>query len=125
MKFSNISDLIYHYVQGEMVQDKKFIYYLEKVADDMLVIKEEFNTINSAKLLWGYSKFVNKSIAPYYAQQVSSSILNRYEFSRTPTVNHRLQRKVVDQIFSRKKVITADNFALSLFACASVGFHDR
>lgn len=33
-KFSNVGDLMYHFVQGGMTQNKNFIYYLEKVADD-------------------------------------------------------------------------------------------
>lgn len=86
---------------------------------------EEFNTLNSSKLLWGFGKFVNKHIAPGYAQQISSSIMNRTEFAKTPTVNHRLHRKIVSQIFSRNKVITPDNFAVSLYSCASVGFYDK
>jgi hypothetical protein len=68
MKFANVSDLMYHYVTGDVVQNKKFIYYLEKVADDQLTILEQFNTLNSAKLLWGFGKFVNKNIAPRYSQ---------------------------------------------------------
>jgi tRNA G18 (ribose-2'-O)-methylase SpoU len=40
LRFSNVSDLMYHYLQGDMVQNKKFIYYLEKVADDQLTVKE-------------------------------------------------------------------------------------
>jgi hypothetical protein len=51
--------------------------------------------------------------------------MSRYEFSKTPSVNHRLHRKIVNQIFSRKKVITPENFALSLYACATVGFYDK
>jgi len=34
LKFANVSDLMYHYMQGDLGQDKKFIYYLEKIADD-------------------------------------------------------------------------------------------
>ena len=34
MKFANVSDLMYHFVTGELVQNKQFIYYLEKVVDD-------------------------------------------------------------------------------------------
>jgi hypothetical protein len=125
MKFANVSDLMYHYIQGDIVQNKKFIYYLEKLADDQLLLKEEFNTLNSAKLLWSFGKFMNKTLAPGFAQQVSSSLINRFEFSKSPSINHRLQRKVVDQIFSRNKVITPDNFALTLYSCASVGFYDK
>lgn len=68
MKFSNVSDLMYHYVQGDMLQDKKFIYYLEKTADDQLTLVEEFNTLNTSKLLWGYGKFVNKNMSPGFSQ---------------------------------------------------------
>jgi hypothetical protein len=68
---------MYHFVQGGMTQNKNFIYYLEKVADDQLTLKEEFNTLNSSKLLWGFGKFVNRSLAPYFAQDMSSSIINR------------------------------------------------
>ena len=125
MKFSNVSDLMYHYVQGDMLQDKKFIYYLEKTADDQLTLLEEFNTLNTSKLLWGYGKFVNKNMSPGFSQQISSSIMNRTEFAKTPSVNHRMHRKIVSQIFSRKKVITPENFALSLYSCASVGFYDK
>ena len=89
------------------------------------MVKEEFNTHNSAKLLWGFGKFVNKNLSPGYAQQVSSSIINRYDLTKASSINHRLQRKVVDQIFTRKKVITPENFALTLYACASVGFYDK
>ena len=96
LKFANVSDLMYHYVQGEMVQDKKFIYYLEKIADDQLTVLEEFNTLNSSKLLWGYGKFVNKNLSPGYSQQISSSIMNRTEFAKTPSVNHRIHRKIVN-----------------------------
>lgn len=101
IKFAQVSDLMYHFVGGDMVQNKQFIYYLEKVADDQLTLREEFNTLNSAKLLWGFGKFVNKQIAPYFATQVSSSIINRYEYSKTPSVNHRLHRKVVKEIISQ------------------------
>jgi len=125
LKFSNVSDLMYHYVQGDMLQDKKFIYYLEKTADDQLTLLEEFNTLNTSKMLWGYGKFVNKNMSPGFSQQISSSIMNRTEFAKTPSVNHRMHRKIVSQIFSRKKVITPENFALSLYSCASVGFYDK
>lgn len=67
LKFANVSDLMYHYLQGDLGQDKKFIYYLEKIADEQLTVLEEFNTLNSSKLLWGFGKFVNKNIAPGYA----------------------------------------------------------
>jgi hypothetical protein len=95
LKFANVSDLMFHYIQGDLGQDKKFIYYLEKIADDQLTVLEEFNTLNSSKLLWGYGKFVNKNIAPGFAQQISSSIMNRSEFAKTPSVNHRLHKKIV------------------------------
>jgi hypothetical protein len=55
---------MYHYVGGGMVQNKNFIYYLEKIADDQLVVKEKFNTMMTAKLLWGFGKFVNKNLSP-------------------------------------------------------------
>ena len=51
LKFANVSDLMFHYIQGDLGQDKKFIYYLEKIADDQLTVLEEFNTLNSSKLL--------------------------------------------------------------------------
>ena len=116
---------MYHYVGGGMVQNKSFIYYLEKIADDQLVVKEKFNTMMTAKLLWGFGKFVNKNLSPKFAQQISSSIMNRYEFSKTPTVNHRLHRKIVKEIINQRKQMSSDNFALSLYACASVGFYDK
>ena len=68
---------MFHYVTGGVTQNKKFIYYLEKVADEQLTMKEQFNTFNTAKLLWGFGKFVNKSLSPYYASDLSSSIINR------------------------------------------------
>lgn len=126
LKFSQVSDLMYHFVNGGMsAANKNFIYFLEKVADDQLTLKEEFNTLNSTKLLWAYGKFMNRSLAPYFASQVSSSIINRYEFSRQPSVNHRLQRKAVKEILHQKKQISSENFALSLYACASVGFYEK
>jgi hypothetical protein len=99
IKFSQVSELMFHFVNSELShQQKDFIYYLEKVADDQLTLKEEFNTLNSTKLLWGYGKFMNRSLAPYYSAQVSSSILNRSELAKVPSVNHRLQRKAVREI---------------------------
>jgi hypothetical protein len=70
------------------------------VADEQLTLKEQFNTHNTAKLLWGFGKFVNKGLSPHFAGDLSSSIVNRYEFSKTPSVNHRLHRKVVKEIIS-------------------------
>lgn len=89
---------MFHYVQGDVVQNKRFIYYLEKLADDSLTLKDYFNTHNTSKLLWGFAKFVNKNVAPQFAQEISSSIINRYEFSKTPSVSHRIHRKIMKDI---------------------------
>jgi len=40
LRFSNVSDIMFHYVSGDMTQNKKFIYYLEKVADEQLTLKD-------------------------------------------------------------------------------------
>jgi hypothetical protein len=99
LKFSQVTDIMYHFVNGDMgLSNKNFVYFLEKVADDQLTVKEEFNTLNSTKLLWAYGKFMNRTLAPHFASQVSSSIINRYDFSRVPTVNHRLHRKTIREI---------------------------
>jgi len=63
-RFSNVSDLMYHYSVGGLTHNKRFLYYLEKVADEQLTLKEQFNTHNTAKLLWGFAKFVNKGLSP-------------------------------------------------------------
>ena len=96
---------MYHYASSGMLQNKKIFYYLEKVAKDQLILKEKFNTINSTKLLWGFGKFFNRGLAPEFNLDIASSILNRWEFSRIPSVNHRLHRQVVDNIIGLNKLI--------------------
>ena len=81
--------------------------------------------MNSAKLLWGFGKFVNKGLCPHFASDIGSSIVSKHDFSKTPSVNHRLHRKIVKEIIGQKKQMTPENFALSLYACASVGFYDK
>lgn len=90
-----------------------------------MVLHEKFITLNSARLLWGFGKFVNRRLQPRYNQDIGASILNRYEFSKVPSVNHRVHRKIVDKITEDKKVITTENLALTLYANASVGYYDR
>jgi len=53
-------------------------------------MREKFITLNSARLIWGFGKFVNRKLQPRYNQDISATILNRYEFTKVPSVNHRL-----------------------------------
>ena len=108
-----------------MTQNKKFFYYLEKVADDQLMLKENFQTVNASKILWGLGKFVNRGLAPKFNQDIASNVISRYEFTKVPSVNHRLHKRLVDQISELKKKITPANFAITMYSCASVGFYDR
>jgi hypothetical protein len=59
-----------------------FVYFLEKEATEHLMLKDEFNTIGSTKLLWGLSKFANRSLAPGFNSEISGSIMNRSLFSK-------------------------------------------
>jgi hypothetical protein len=76
-------------------------------------------------MLWGFSKFVNKSLTPAFNAEVSGSILGRPAFAKVPSVSHRLYRKVVDEIINQKKKSTSENLSLSMYACASVNFYDK
>lgn len=62
---------------------------------------------------------------PYFNQEISSSIINRYEFSKTPSVTHRVHIKMIDEIINKKKKITPENLALTLYSCASVGYFNQ
>ncbi|CDW74365.1 UNKNOWN [Stylonychia lemnae] len=125
INFSQISDLMFHYTSADMMQNKNFIYFLEKTAEDQLILREKFITLNSARLIWGFGKFMNRRLQPRYNQDIGATIINRYELTKVPSVSHKLQRRVVDLIIEHKKAITTDNLALSLYANASVGFYDR
>jgi hypothetical protein len=62
------------------------------------MLKEKFNSINSAKLLWGLGKFFNRNLTPLYNQEIAGTIVNRYELSKVASVNHRIHRRVVQEI---------------------------
>lgn len=74
------------------------MYLLEKEADEKLALKEKFNTINSSRVLWGFSRFVNKQLSPSFNTEVSSVILSRSAFAKVPSVSHRMYRKVVKEV---------------------------
>lgn len=90
LSLSNLSEIMYLYNCGNLAQDKQFIYFVEKEALGMVTVKDEFNTLNATKLLWGLAKFSNRSICPYYSSEIGGSIINRAVLSKTPSVNHRI-----------------------------------
>lgn len=78
LRLSNLSDVMFYYSSSDsMIHDKQFMYFLEKEANLRVTLKEEFNTLNSARLLWGFSKFINRSLTPAFNHEISGSILNR------------------------------------------------
>ncbi len=64
MKMSHVSDLMFLFANAGLKSTKNFMYQIERIADQKLALKEEFITINSTRLLWGFSKFLNSKLAP-------------------------------------------------------------
>eukprot|EP00347_Sterkiella_histriomuscorum_P004264 403361113 len=122
---AQISDIMYHYTSAEVMQNKSFIYYLHKLADEQIMVHEKFVSNSTAKLLWGFGKFVNRKLQPRFNMDISASVINRYEFTKTPSVNYQLNRRVIDMLLTKKKIITPENVAITLYANASVGYHDK
>ena len=91
----------------------------------MVIIGENFNAFNATKILWATSKFMNRSLNSNYSIELSSSLLNRQEFSRIASVNHNLHRRVTSKILAQKKTTTASNIALTLYSCASINYYNK
>lgn len=58
-------------------------------------MKDNFNTINSTKLLWGLAKFVNRNINPYFNKDSASCIINRSQIAKITSVQHRIPSIIV------------------------------
>ena len=121
---ASLGDLMFLFAAADMTHDRPFFYYLEKQAEDQLTTHEKFTTLNSTRLLWGFGRFVARGLQPRFNNDIGASVLNRFEFSRVPSVNHRIHRRVAEQISAKKKAMTPENMALTLYANASVGFYD-
>jgi hypothetical protein len=84
VSIKNLSDLMFAYtaIAPMAVNDKRqFLYDIENAAYKKVVMKDKFNTVNSTKMLWGYSKFINRHLNPYFNSDVASCILNRFSLS--------------------------------------------
>jgi len=80
---ANIGDLMLCY--GAVVSNvpslaskRQFLHDLENAANDRLLLKDKFTTIASTNYLWGYAKFLNRKVNPYFNADPASCLLNRY-----------------------------------------------
>lgn len=89
--------LAYAGVAGVM-DKRQFIYDLENAAEDKLVMKDMFNTIDSTKLLWGLSKFMNRNLNPAFNADPASAIMNRHSLANVRSVQHKLPLAVIKEV---------------------------
>ena len=71
---------------------RQFIHDLENAANDRLILKEQFTTVASTNFLWGYAKFLNRKINPYFNTDPASCLLNRFQISKVTSVTERVPR---------------------------------
>lgn len=105
MSLANIGDLMLCY--GALVGNvaslstkRQFMHDLENAANDRLVLKDKFTTVASANYLWGYAKFLNRKINPYFNTDPASCLLNRFQISKVTSVTERVPRQFVKEILA-------------------------
>jgi len=95
VSIANLADLMFAYgaVAPPQVNDKRqFLHDLENTAIEKLVMKDQFTTVASTKMLWGLAKFYNRNLSPSFNQDGSSCMLNRFSLAKVKSVQHRLPR---------------------------------
>jgi hypothetical protein len=108
-----------------VTQKRQFIYDIESISIDKLVVKDKFTTQDSTKSLWGLAKFQNRVINPYFNNDPASCIINRYQVARVPSLTHRLPTLFTKEILEQKKKNTFQNMCLSLYAMASMNYYEQ
>lgn len=65
-----------------------FTSQLRKAVQDKVVLKEYFNTFNSAKMTWALSKHQARLITPSYHLDTANVLLSRRDLGKISSVGH-------------------------------------
>ena len=136
---ANLSDVLFAYstASPDMLETKNdlalddpnrevgFVHQVQKALNDKVILLDHFNTLNSTKAVWALSRYQAHSLVPNYHLDVANVLLSRQDIGKVSSVSHAIYKDIGSQILEKKKMSTALNQSISMYAQASVGYHNE